>query len=179
MSIIHSASLLLFSCYLCFLCILSCFFFIMGILEGWQFRPPICQRSLHPFHANADDQILMKSDFNMDFQSLRSRDHTVWRRGCDSKMYAKIKKGTFGFRNRTDLFKRPTGLGRSPGSTWSFCLEGLAPLVHQLCSQGSSATANSWSSQLAFTSKAGPQRMFAEWMMKGGLQKRSRQPHRQ
>ena len=128
MSIIHSSSLLLFSCYLCFLCILSCFFFIMGILEGWQFRPLICQRSLHPFHTNADDQILMKSDFSMDFQSLRSRDSTVWKRGCDSEMFPKMKKGTFGLWNRTeqnriDLFKKPTG--QSPGSTWSFCLGGL------------------------------------------------------
>lgn len=143
MSIIHSSSLLLFSCYLCFLCILSCFFFIMGILEGWQFRPLICQRSLHPFHTNADDQILMKSDFSMDFQSLRSRDSTVWRRGFDSKMYAKIRKGTFGFRNRTYLFKRPMALSQLPCSIWSFCWGGLSlhwghhwhPLVHQPCSQ--------------------------------------------
>ena len=81
--------------------------------------PPTHQRSLHPPHTNADDQILMKSDFSMDFQSLSSRDSTVWR-GCDSKMYAKIKKVTFGFRNRTDLFKRLMGLSQSPWSTWSF-----------------------------------------------------------
>ena len=155
-------------------------FFMIGYFRGMTiFLPTHPQKSPHPPHTNANDQILKKSDFRSDFQPLSSRDSTVWNRGCDSKVSLKMKKGTFGFQNRTDLFKRPTGLSRSPGSTWSFCLGGLAPLVHQLCSQGSSATANSRSSQLAFTSKAGPQRMFAEWMMKEGLQKRSGQPHRQ
>lgn len=44
-------------------------------------------------------------------------------------MSPKMKKGTFGFQNRTDLFKRPTSLSRSPGSTWSFCLGGLSPCL--------------------------------------------------
>ena len=156
----------------CFLHILLLFFhdrYFRGMTISLPTHPP---KSPHPSHTNADDQILMKSDFVMDFQSLSSRDSTVWKRGCDNKMSPKMKKATFGFQNRTDLFKRPTRLSRSPGSTWSFCSGGLSlhlghrwhPLVHQLCSQGSSATANSRSSQLAFISKGGPQRMFAEWI---------------
>lgn len=42
-------------------------------------------------------------------------------------MSPKMKKGTFGFQNRADLFRRPPSLGRSPGSTWASCLGGLSP----------------------------------------------------
>ena len=106
-------------------------FFMIGYFRGMTiFLPTHPQKSPHPPHTNADDQILKKSDFRSDFQPLSSRDSTVWNRGCDSKVSLKMKKGTFGLQNRTeqnriDLFTKPTGLGQSPGSTWSFCLGGL------------------------------------------------------
>lgn len=126
------------------------------------------------FHTNMDDQILMESDFVMDFQPLSSRDSSVWKSRCKSKMSPKMKKGTFGFRNRRDLLKRTTGLGRFTRIHLLSLFGGRGPslhlgyhrhpLAHQLRSQGSSTTANSWHFLLAFTSKAGPQRTFAEWM---------------
>lgn len=94
----------------CFLDTLSLVFSMIVTLEGWQFVP--CPQSPYLFHTHVDDQILMESDFVMDFQPLSSRDSSVWKSGCKSKMSPKMKKGTFGFRNRRDLLKRITGLGR-------------------------------------------------------------------
>lgn len=92
----------------CFLDILSLVFSMIVTLEGWQFVP--LPQPPHLFHTHVDDQILMESDFIMNFQPLSSRDSSVWKSGCKSKMSPKMKKGTFGFRNRRDLLKRTTGL---------------------------------------------------------------------
>lgn len=91
-------------CHYCFLYILFLLFFMIAILQGWQFFSPLSKKPPHPTHTNVDDQILMKSDFVTDFQPLSSRDSSVWKSGCKSKMLQ--KKGTFGFQNRTDLLKR-------------------------------------------------------------------------
>lgn len=99
-------------------------FFTIGYFRGMTiFLPTHPQKSPQPPHTNADDQIL-KSDFIMDFQPLSSRDSTVWKPGWRSDMSPEMKKDPFGFQNRTDLLERPTDLGRSPESTWSFCLGG-------------------------------------------------------
>lgn len=111
------------SCHLSLLYILSCSFHDRCFKRMTIFLPTHPQKSPQPPHTNADNQIL-KSDFIMDFQPLSSRDSTVWKTGWYSDVSSETKKGTFGFQTRTDLLERPTDLGRSPESTWSFCLGG-------------------------------------------------------
>lgn len=91
MSIIHSASLLL-SYYLCFLCILSCFFTMRILGDDNSF--PVCQRSLHHFSnecrwSNSNEKL------QHGFPILRSRGTVLSQseEEFDSKMYAKIRKG--------------------------------------------------------------------------------------
>ena len=75
MSLVHTSSVPFF------VKAVSCFcpvFFMIGYFRGMAiFLPTHPQKSPHPPHTNADDQILMKSDFGSDFQPLSSRDSTV------------------------------------------------------------------------------------------------------
>lgn len=151
-------------CPFCFLYILSCFLHDRLFLEGWPFPPT--HRNPHIHHTNAGDQILMKRTADRISKPLVKTAQSET--GCDSKMSPKMKKGTFGFQNRADLFRRPPSLADQRGSTWALWAwedcHCLGCHWHPWFSgaPGPISYTNSRSLQLAFTSKAGPQRMFAE-----------------
>lgn len=144
------------------------------ILEGWQFffQPhPYKKKSISRWkkknqsHINMDEKILMRSDFIKDFLPLTNRNSSVWK-WLWRKMSPEMKKGTFGFQNTLvqedqqpwPIHQNPLALlfKRTPYRT--------SPVPQSTsCAPRGPQPRQFWSLQLAFTSTAGPPRMFAEW----------------